>query len=92
MNGRIESYIHSDNITKAKGGSLVKITSDTESGARTDEFQAFCKLVASRAYAAQAQDWQGITDVFPDLEEQRAQLSKLLRETINVESIAILAL
>jgi translation elongation factor EF-Ts len=92
MNGRIEYYIHSDSITKAKGGSLVKVLSDTESGARTQEFQDFCKLVASRAYAAQASDWAGVRDVFPDLEDQRLQLSKLLKEKVDIESIAILAL
>lgn len=101
--GRIESYIHSDKSTPNKGGVLVKVTSQTDFAAKTDEFIAFAQKVAKMAYAfgALAPDDAGLTwdelvhnagraNMGEALEQERADLSALLKETISVEAIVIL--
>ena len=53
MNGkRIESYLHSDNSTENKGGSLIELKCETDFGARTDEFKAFAKKIAQLAFGS----------------------------------------
>jgi len=89
MNGRIESYIHSDSITPHKGGALVTVTCDTDFGAKTPEFVQFAKQTARWAYASQASDWSGICEAFPEAEVQRLDITKVLREKIIVRSVAV---
>lgn len=90
--GRIETYTHSDTATSNKGGALVKVLSQTDFAARTEEFISFCRLVARLAYGAQAKTWNDITDAFPDIQVTRSNLEKQLKETITVEEILILNL
>ncbi len=105
--GRIESYIHNDNITKHKGAALVKVTCQTDFAARTDEFIAFARKVAKLAYAfgagnaeegSASLDWDellalaGTAEVAGSLEAERLELAKSLRETIAVREIVILLL
>lgn len=92
MAGRIESYLHSDNTTKNKGGALVEVICQTDFGAKTEEFIQFCKKAAKFAYGAQKGTWSGVTEVFPELEEERAVLAKELKETIAIRKIEILNL
>jgi translation elongation factor EF-Ts len=102
--GRIESYIHSDNITPNKGGVMVRVTCQTDFAARTDEFVAFAKHVAVLAYAygAGAQDstetytWdelRGVADPAGDpLELERQGLEAKLKEKVTVEEIVVITL
>jgi translation elongation factor EF-Ts len=92
MTGRIEVYIHRDSITANKGGALVKVTSQTDFAARTQEFIAFACNVAKMAYAANSEVYAEVIDTFADIETKRQELSKLLKEQIKVEEIRILTL
>lgn len=101
--GRIESYLHSDRITPNKLGVLVKVTSDTDFGAKTPEFISFCQRIAKLAGGFfQPEDeltWEGLVKAVgytgeqtQTLETERAALSKTLKETITIEEIVILRL
>lgn len=90
MVGRIETYIHSDHITPNKGGVILCVKCDTDFAARTPEFIEFSKLAAKRAFASGANDWEGVADLFPDVEDARIELEKKLREKVSVEDIHIL--
>lgn len=103
MVGRIESYLHSDRTTPNKVGSLVKVSSSSDFGAKTDEFIAFTQRVAKLAAGfLQAEDvpsWEGLVQAVgvtgeqsQTLETERLALAKQLRETITVEEIVILRL
>ena len=92
MNGRIESYIHSDSITKNKGGALVKVTSDTDFAAKTESMQKFSLKVAKYAYAANSTVWAEIIELFPELEAERVSVAKELREKIEVVEISVMKL
>jgi translation elongation factor EF-Ts len=90
MTGRIEAYLHSDSITPNKGGAMLRVLSQTDFAARTDEFIAFSAKAARFAFAAQADTWNDVVAAFPDLEVERVALAKTLRETIAVEGICLL--
>lgn len=101
--GRIESYLHSDRITPNKLGVLVKITSDTDFGAKTPEFIRFAQRVAKLAAGfIQSEDipsWTGLVKAVgytgehtETLETEREALSKALKEKITVEDIVVLRL
>jgi len=92
MNGRIESYLHSDRTTFNKGGALVRVTAQTDFGTRTEEFISFCRLTARMAYAAQAKTWDEVVSEYPNLELSRTKLEKDLKEKVAVEEIVILNL
>jgi translation elongation factor EF-Ts len=92
MTGRIEIYIHSDKSTPNKGAAMVKVTSQTDFAAKTDEFQAFAKATAVKAFAAKAESWADVVEMFPDIETDRVELEKTLREKISVDEISILVL
>ncbi len=92
INGRIESYIHSDSLTSNKGGVIVKITCDTDFGAKTEEFIEFCKYTAKLCYAANI--WGPVTDyanflieIDPEYLTKLQDLEKKLKENINVVEI-----
>jgi translation elongation factor EF-Ts len=106
MAGRIESYIHSDSITAHKGGVLVKVASQTDFAARTDEFIGFSQKVAKMAYAfgaGESESPEGLTwdelihlagraNMGAALEQERVELAAKLKETITVEKIVVLIL
>lgn len=54
MNGRIETYIHSDSINQNKGGVMVKVSCESDFAAKTPEFIEFCQEVARLCYAVLA--------------------------------------
>lgn len=91
-NGRIETYLHSDNITPNKGAALVRVRSDTDFAAKTPEFVDFAKNAAKLVFAVQAESWADVVIAFPHVEESRKELEKTLREKITVDSIAIMML
>jgi translation elongation factor EF-Ts len=90
--GRIETYVHSDSITRNKGGAMVKITCDTDFAAKTETFVSFCQHIAKHAYASQCTSWDQIIELFPDDEIERIKLEKELREKIALVEVAILKL
>jgi translation elongation factor EF-Ts len=90
--GRIDHYLHSDAVTRNKGGALVKIICDTDFAARTDEFIMFGSKVAKFAYAASATCWNDIAEVYPELAVEWEQLCKKLRERIEIVSVVVMKL
>lgn len=98
MAGRIEVYVHSDSITENKGAIVVKITTTTDFAARTDVFKAFAKKAAMLAYGAlpmrnylAASDvWHMVIAKFPELEDERKQVERELREPVEVRAVALL--
>ena len=91
-NGRIESYIHSDAITKNKGGTIVKIITQTDFAAKSDKIKYFTSQVAKFAYAANSEDWNSIITIYPELESDRITLEDIFKEKISVAEIKILNL
>ena len=100
MEGRIESYTHSDSITENKGGSLIKLVCQTDFAARTDEFKSLSSYVAKMAYAAFASSvgsaeafrQQDLYDVFPEVKEKIEETSKLLKEEIKIFEIVVIVI
>jgi hypothetical protein len=90
--GRVETYVHSDTTTANKAMAAVAVLAQSEQGARTSEFQAFAKKAAKFAFAAGAMSWEDVINMFPEIEEERMALSKLLKEKIEVADIVRLAL
>jgi translation elongation factor EF-Ts len=91
-NGRIQEYLHSDSTTPNKGAVLVRVTSDTDFAAKTPEFIEFSRNAAKLAFAAQAESWDDVVSVFPDVEEERVSLEKSLREKITIDKISLISL
>jgi translation elongation factor EF-Ts len=91
MAGRIESYIHSDKSVPNKAGALIRVACQTDFAARTDEFIAFSAKAAKLAFASGAETWDDIVAMFPDIETERDELQKVIKEKITVDQIALLA-
>ena len=92
MNGRIESYIHSDRITENKSGILVKIECDTDFAAKTLRFKDFALRATKFAFYTDSENWEDVIKAYPDIEENRLALSKELKEKIVISEIKILKL
>lgn len=92
MVGRIECYLHSDNITQNKGACVIKIITQTDFATKGDEFIEFCKDCVKFAYAAQSEYWCDVIEIFPFLEERREALIKDLKEDIIIEQIKLFGL
>ena len=101
MAGRIETYVHSDSTTQNKGAVIVKVTSETDFAARTDEFKRFAHEVAKMAFGtlghtriffAGSDVWAMMIAKFPDLETQRVSLERELRESVKVTDVALMRL
>ena len=92
MPGRVEAYLHSDRSTIHKGGAMIRVTSETDFGARTDDFISFSRIAAKHAYACQATSWDEVAAAYEPVEEERRKLERSLKETVTVEEIVILTL
>ena len=92
MPGRIDSYIHSDSSTKNKGGCLVKVSSETDFGARTSIFIEFCKQCAVLCFGSAQSDWDGLVGVFPDIADEKEALEAELKEKVVLEEVLLLHL
>ena len=101
MAGRIETYVHSDSTTENKGAVIVKVTTDTDFAARTDLFKTFTREVAkyafgtlghTRIFFAGSDVWATIIAKFPELETQRVELERALREPVKVTDVALMRL
>ena len=88
VNGRVEAYVHSDNVTPGKGGVLIKVTCKSDSAAKTDEFGVFARTAARMAYAAGATEWADVVAMSPGVEAARVALQGSLREPVAVEIVA----
>ena len=90
MASRIESYIHSDNSTPGKGGSLIEVRCKTDFGAKTDEFAEFSKFAAKIAYGFQVTTWDELIELHPPVEDARKQLEEAIGEPISVPQISVM--
>jgi len=52
-NGRVETYLHSDNVTQNKGCATVCIVCNSDFAARTDLFVEYAKRMGMMVYACQ---------------------------------------
>ena len=86
---RVEAYLHSDSVSANKGGALIRVATQTDFASRTPAFQDFAKRCARLCYAAQAQTWDDVITLFPDIEEERLALQASLRETVQVDHITV---
>jgi hypothetical protein len=84
MVGRIENYIHSDSQITHKGGAIVKVTAQTDFAARTLEFIQFVQFIPKYCYACGGETWNDVIEMFPELEDKRIAVEKILKETIQV--------
>jgi len=85
MTGRIEVYTHSDDFTQNKGAAMIKVLCDTDFAARTDEFLAFSKKAARFVYGFnQCFTWAELIEQVPDLEQDRVDLERSLKEKITI--------
>ena len=84
--GRVECYVHSDDVTENKGACIVRVQCQSEAAARTDEFKEFAKKVAHRNYAAKVVGVE-VEVLFPELTWEQVMLEKALREKIAISGI-----
>lgn len=89
MNGRIETYIHSDVTTQNKGAAIIRVTCKSEAGAKTEAFQTFSKKAAQLVYGASAKKWADVIEVFPDIELHRQSTEKSIGEPVEVDEMFI---
>jgi translation elongation factor EF-Ts len=90
MTGRVEIYTHSDRSTFNKGGAMIRVMSQTDFCARTEDFISFTKIAAKYAYASSAKTWADVIAEYPSIEDARLNLERELKEKIEVEDIVIL--
>ena len=91
MAGRIETYIHSDKSVPNKAGAMIRVACQTDFAARTDEFAAFAKSAAKMAFASSAETWADVVSTFPQIELDREELSKAVKEKIEIDQIVIMS-
>lgn len=94
MAGRIEVYVHSDNVTKNKAAAMVRVSCQTDFAAKTEAFIAFCKDVAKYACAFQIDN---PTTLFAlaahgELPSRLEALQAEIRETVSVQEIKLMVL
>lgn len=92
--GRIECYLHSDSTTPNKGGVMYRVACQTDFAAKTPEFIEFAKKIGKFIYACphKSQLWRMVCATFPELEQERVELEKKLKEKIDVYNITRVAL
>lgn len=84
---RVGFYLHQEGL---KGGCLVKVETQTDFCARTDEVKNFATEVAKLAFGAQSEDIKEVFETFPHLLEKAEELSETVGETIVINEIRIL--
>lgn len=89
--GRVETYVHSDEVTENKGACIVSVRCQSEAAARTAEFKKFCEKAAMRHYAA-AVVGVPVDEVFPEMAEDKADLEKALKEQIVITGVTVMQL
>jgi translation elongation factor EF-Ts len=90
MAGRIETYIHSDKSVPNKGAAMVRVVSQTDFAARTDQFISFTKDVAKMAFASQAETWDDLIAAYPSLEVDRREVADVIREKVVIDQITLM--
>lgn len=93
MAAYVTSYIHSDKSTHNKGGSLVVVNADTDFATRTASFVEFANKIAKYAYAFSSKNYEDLvtkaSEASLDLEVDRIELQKTLKEKIWVSNIKV---
>lgn len=91
MNGRIETYTHSDASIQNKCGAMVRVTCQSEQGAKTEEFIGFCKDVAKYACGFDMNTWDNLVSMYPEIDIEKDEIQSILKEKIQVQEILLLA-
>lgn len=84
--GRVGMYLHQNGL---KGGALVKVTTQTDFAARTDEVAEFCSFLAQRSYGAQSTSTGDLFEMFPEVEAALVELQSKIGEKVVIETILI---
>jgi translation elongation factor EF-Ts len=102
MAGRIETYVHSDNATRNKAAAMVRVSCQTDFGARTPEFIDFCGKVAKFACGFQIEDpiqlMEGRTFPNPEatchspLVDYLKEVQEQIGETVTIEEMKVMTL
>jgi translation elongation factor EF-Ts len=69
---------------------MIRVMSQTDFCARTEDFISFTKIAAKYAYASSAKTWADVIAEYPSIEDARLNLERELKEKIEVEDIVIL--
>ncbi len=102
MNGRVEVYVHSDAVTENKGACMIRVESETDFAAKTEEFKSFARLCAQLYYACSEilnedsrideDHFDVIVKEYPEMEDNRKKVSQILGENITVTEYKFLKL
>ena len=90
MPGRVEAYTHSDESIPNKIGCLVEVTCDSDFGAKTEEFSAFCKHVAMMICGHMARNWNELVDQRPCMMQEKKEVEEKIGERVEVTRIALI--
>lgn len=69
---------------------MVKVTCDSEAGARTNQFITFARMVARYAYASSAQSWDAMKMVYPALEQDLLRIRTVLNEHVAIDEVIVM--
>ena len=87
--GIVTTYVHGDNVTENKGAAVAKVTCRSDFAARTPQFGEFAKRVAKLGYAASFDEELPMAEQFPEIEDERKQLERDLKEEIVIEEVLV---
>jgi translation elongation factor EF-Ts len=89
--GRIETYTHSDNVTKNKAVGIVKVTTQTDFSTKNDKFIDFCKKAAKFACGYQTTNVELILSDWPGgLQKEHLELQEELKEKIEIAEVHVM--
>jgi translation elongation factor EF-Ts len=88
-NIRVESYIHSDDVTPHKGGAMVSIEAETDFALRADCLVNFVRRVAARAYGYGLADFVALCHEDPQLLDELDAVRKELKEKISIRTVVV---
>ena len=72
------------------GKCSVTVKGQTCNAPKTREFKDFTKRVAELAYGIKSDDWNNVKKVFPELEQERQIVEKVIKEDVKVDEIELM--
>jgi len=72
------------------GRCLVAVKGQTCSAPKTREFKDFTKRVAELAHGIKSDSWDDVKKVFPELEQERQLVEKVVDENVKVDYIELI--
>jgi len=72
-----------------KGECKVIASGETCEASKTRAFKDFTKRVAILAYGIKSENWEYIIKMFPELEQERQIVEKVIEENVKVDEIKL---